>query len=120
MRWAAARYVVRTPGLLGERSLRITPEGLWLWSAAMGESRCAWTAVHDLRATPDHLFIYFSEENGQVVERFLGTEAGFREVGSPWAEAHLPPAARAGKRLQLDPVRTGTDAFFVAILERGG
>src|SRR5262249_55445499 len=63
LRWATLRYLGWTPGVLGARSLRISPEGLSMGSEAMGESRCAWTVVEDLRVTPEHLFIYFGEEN---------------------------------------------------------
>jgi 16S rRNA (cytosine967-C5)-methyltransferase len=57
-------------------------------------------------------------ENDDVVGAFLAERPDFAEVPSAWAGAHLPPSALSGPRIRLDPARTGTDGFFVAILER--
>jgi 16S rRNA (cytosine967-C5)-methyltransferase len=57
-------------------------------------------------------------ENDDVVDAFLAERPDFAEVPSAWATAHLPPAALSGSRIRLDPVRTRTDGFFVAILKR--
>jgi 16S rRNA (cytosine967-C5)-methyltransferase len=58
------------------------------------------------------------EENDAVVDLFLKEQPGFTGIGSPWARSHLSAQVQEGGRLRLDPLATGTDGFFVAILER--
>jgi len=60
----------------------------------------------------------FREENDEVVESFLKEQPEFSEAPPEWASALLPPAARSGRRFRLDPLSTGTDGFFIAILLR--
>jgi 16S rRNA (cytosine967-C5)-methyltransferase len=59
-------------------------------------------------------------ENRRQIDAFLGRHAGFRllPIAEPWGEVlgGAPPVA--GDCLQLSPLRTGTDGFFVAVLER--
>ncbi len=59
-----------------------------------------------------------AEENEAVVEKFLSEFGDFQAELPEWAKAHLPPAAQRGPFVVLDPVVTGTDGFFVAILRR--
>jgi 16S rRNA (cytosine967-C5)-methyltransferase len=60
----------------------------------------------------------FEEENGAVVDAFLAERPEFEEVRSEAAAAILPQAAFAGRRLRLDPVSTGTDGYFLAVMAR--
>lgn len=59
-------------------------------------------------------------ENEHRIGRFLETHAGFRLAPWPsaWPEGLLPPPAPPGDSLRLSPATTGTDGFFVAILQR--
>lgn len=61
-------------------------------------------------------------ENERQVEAFLATHAGFAVVSwaAFWPEGEVPPPAPPGSALRLSPASTGTDGFFVAILEREG
>jgi 16S rRNA (cytosine967-C5)-methyltransferase len=60
-------------------------------------------------------------ENERQVEAFLAAHPDFRPVPwtAAWPEGHVPPPATAGDWFRLSPASTGTDGFFVAILQRG-
>lgn len=60
-------------------------------------------------------------ENGAAVGSFLARRTDFRSlpVAAIWRSLlDAPPPAEAGVDLQLTPARTGTDGFYVAVLER--
>jgi 16S rRNA (cytosine967-C5)-methyltransferase len=60
------------------------------------------------------------EENTQRVEAFLARHAGFQVVpiADVWGAVLPTPCPATENFLTLTPARTGTDGFFVAILER--
>lgn len=66
----------------------------------------------------------FGEENSDQVDWFLEQTTAFRLVDPelPWADLPLPNECDAipakGSGLQLSPVRTNTDGFFVAVMEK--
>ena len=51
---------------------------------------------------------------------FLATRSGFAvvPVAGAWTETLRTPCPAAGPCLRLSPAATGTDGFFVAVLER--
>ncbi|MEQ9488094.1 MAG: RsmB/NOP family class I SAM-dependent RNA methyltransferase [Alphaproteobacteria bacterium] len=62
----------------------------------------------------------FRQENEAIVEKFLAGRSDFHTVpvANVWRETIGGKCPVSGKYLQLSPGRTGTDGFFVAILER--
>ncbi len=64
----------------------------------------------------------FEDENERVVERFLREHDGWTVVPPPGMPRHMPRNRwDAGDGLvRLDPVRSGTDGFFLAVLRRAG
>lgn len=62
----------------------------------------------------------FRQENEAIVERFLAGRPDFYTVpvNTVWQETVGGKCPASGDYLQLSPGRTGTDGFFVAILER--
>ncbi len=62
----------------------------------------------------------FRQENEAIVERFLAGRSDFHTVpvANVWHETVGGKCPASGPYLQLTPARTGTDGFFVAILER--
>jgi 16S rRNA (cytosine967-C5)-methyltransferase len=62
------------------------------------------------------------EENEAQVERFLAETPGFRTIDPSPAYQDLtgqpPPGQGLGPFIQLTPASTGTDGFFIAMLER--
>ncbi len=60
------------------------------------------------------------EENEARIAAFLAGHPAFRPVPTEvaWTEAGLGAATAAGPDLRLTPARHGTDAFYVAVLER--
>ncbi len=60
------------------------------------------------------------EENAERVEAFLARNADFKVIPIPdvWASVLTAPCPTADKFLTLTPHRTGTDGFFVAVMER--
>ena len=56
------------------------------------------------------------EENEDQVASFLQSYAGFAPVG---LKADIPAYER-GDALQMTPLKTGCDGFFVAVLRRAG
>ena len=54
------------------------------------------------------------EENEDVAQAFSKAHPEFEESASEWAAAHLPPACSHGSWVTIDPVKTGTDGFFMA------
>jgi len=60
------------------------------------------------------------EENEARLEAFLGRHAEFRPVPveQAWRDAGLGEAPAAGRDLRLTPARHGTDAFYVAVMDR--
>ena len=57
-------------------------------------------------------------ENEEVARAFGAAHPELHEVESAWGRESLPAACREGARLRLDPVRTGTDGFFIALWQR--
>ena len=65
----------------------------------------------------------FPAENDEAVRRFLQGNSGFRAIGGGevWRaalRASPPPGAIDGEFVRLLPHIAGTDAFFVAVMER--
>ena len=64
------------------------------------------------------------EENDEAVSAFLDRNAGFTPVGVPEVLARaemdkLAPVIRTTAHgLQMTPLRTGTDGFYVAVLRK--
>ncbi|MGN6551462.1 MAG: MFS transporter, partial [Pararhizobium sp.] len=64
------------------------------------------------------------EENTGQVDAFLIENPAFAPVSLPplWAEIHGPdkpaPHSADGNSLLLSPARTGTDGFFISVLQR--
>jgi len=58
------------------------------------------------------------EENEEVALAFSGAHPEFEESPSSWAMKHLPPACLQGSWITIDPVKTGTDGFFMATWRR--
>ncbi len=56
------------------------------------------------------------EENEAVAAKFLESHPAFQKI-APAVAARLPGAAVENQFLYLDPVRTGTDGFFVAVFK---
>lgn len=59
-------------------------------------------------------------ENEDVARAFAERHPEFRAVESAWARERLPGTCFEGSFLRFDPVRTGTDGFFLAIWEKTG
>ena len=57
-------------------------------------------------------------ENERVVEAFGAAHPEFCEVPSAWAQTRLPMRCFFGNRIHLDPLRSGTDGFFLVQWER--
>jgi 16S rRNA (cytosine967-C5)-methyltransferase len=60
------------------------------------------------------------DENEDQVEHFLGTVPGFRTLAADqvWRSVLATSCPAPGVCLRLSPATTGTDGFFVAVLER--
>jgi 16S rRNA (cytosine967-C5)-methyltransferase len=60
------------------------------------------------------------EENEEQITWFLETHPGFTllSVADVWAETLPGCCPAAGPYLRLSPAATGTDGFFVAVLQR--
>lgn len=60
------------------------------------------------------------EENAERVEAFLARNADFKviPIADVWASVLTAPCPTSDKFLTLTPHRTGTDGFFVAVMER--
>jgi 16S rRNA (cytosine967-C5)-methyltransferase len=58
-------------------------------------------------------------ENELVARCFTAAHAELLPTGSSWARKHLPAACLEGPYVRLDPVRSGTDCFFIALWQRG-
>jgi len=59
-----------------------------------------------------------AEENDDIARSFASEHGDFAEWRSPWARERLPEACWRGNWLILDPWRTRTDGFFLAVWER--
>lgn len=105
-----------------EEKWRLTPDRLEEFSRIQG-------GLLDLGAElvrPGGRLVYVTcsvlpRENGVAVGRFLARRTDFRSlsVAEIWrALLDSPPPSSAGVDLQLTPARTGTDGFYVAVLER--
>ena len=57
---------------------------------------------------------FLSEECEEVAIAFESHHPEFEPSPLAWAAEHLPPGCVEGHRLRLDPLLTGTDAFFLA------
>jgi 16S rRNA (cytosine967-C5)-methyltransferase len=60
------------------------------------------------------------EEDEAQIEHFLGVHPDFAlmPIGAVWREALGTPCPAREDTLRLSPARTGTDGFFVAVMER--
>ena len=63
---------------------------------------------------------FLEEECSDVADAFEARHPEFRRHESLWAKKNLPASALRDQRIYLDPVHTGTDAFFIACWERVG
>jgi 16S rRNA (cytosine967-C5)-methyltransferase len=122
------RVVIDAP-CSGTGSWRRHPDARWRFTPE---------ALSNLTATQDQLLdqgaglvksggrlVYITcsllpEENGERISAFLKRNAGFRVVSGPdvWRAVLPEPPPSGDEFLTLTPARTGTDGFFVAILER--
>lgn len=57
-------------------------------------------------------------ENEEVALAFAARHPDFVPDESRWARERIPPRCFEGASLRLDPVRTGTDGFFLALWRR--
>ena len=57
-------------------------------------------------------------ENEEVADSFAASHPEFETYRSQWAQARLPLRCLDGRYVRLDPVRTSTDAFFLAIWKK--
>jgi 16S rRNA (cytosine967-C5)-methyltransferase len=99
----------------------LTPERL---AEVIGRQRGALAAAMPL-VKPGGRLLYATcsvlvEENEERVAELLTTHRDFRTVTvvDAWAATLAAPCPVEGPCLRLSPVRTGTDGFFLAILER--
>jgi len=74
---------------------------------------------------PDGRLVYITcsflrGECEDVAAAFEERRPEFQGYVSDWAKAHLPATCVEGNRIRIDPVRTATDAFFVAQWKRAG
>ncbi len=56
-----------------------------------------------------------AEENEEVAASFGAAHPELEEWVPEWGRTHLPPECFCGAYVRLDPVRTGTDGFFLAM-----
>ncbi len=110
-----------------ETKWRLTPEAL---AARVGEQ----AALLDQALTllkPDGRIVYITcsllaAENTSQIAAFLGRHAGWQArsgselAQSAFADGPAPPALNAATGLTLLPGKSGTDGFFIAVLQRGG
>jgi 16S rRNA (cytosine967-C5)-methyltransferase len=59
-------------------------------------------------------------EGEDVADAFGARHPEFRPYTSIWARKNLPSACLGPRGIRLDPVRSGTDAFFISAWERSG
>ena len=62
---------------------------------------------------------FLPEECEDVADAFERRHPELKRASSSWAAGTLPPRCVEGQRIRLDPLLTGTDAFFVCLWERG-
>ncbi len=130
----ADRVLVDAP-CTGSGTWRRHPEGKWLIKpedpARAADRQKDILATASTLVAPGGRMIYvtcslFPEENEDVVSDFLANhdEFALRAVRPLWQEAlgsDMPKnliSGPAGKGIFLSPLRTGTDAFYIAIMER--
>jgi 16S rRNA (cytosine967-C5)-methyltransferase len=122
------RVLVDAP-CTGLGTLRRNPDLKWRQTPAdVAELAARQGAILDSAARlvkPGGRLVYatcsiLNEENGQVVEPFLGRHPDFalRPAGEVLANERI--AVEAGRFLELWPHRHGTDGFYAAVLERSG
>lgn len=61
---------------------------------------------------------FLGAEGDEVATAFEAEHPGFEPQPAEWAARRLPGGCVDGHRVRLDPVRTGTDAFFIALWRR--
>lgn len=130
----ADRVLVDAP-CTGSGTWRRHPEGKWLIKpedpGRAADRQKDILARASTLVAPGGRMIYvtcsiFPEENEDVVSDFLSShdEFALRAVRPLWQEAlgsDMPEnliSGPAGKGIFLSPLRTGTDAFYIAIMER--
>jgi len=127
---AFERVLVDAP-CSGSGAWRRSPDAKWrLSEAALAEEiarqRAILTAAADLPRPGGGRLVYvtcsfFKSENEDQVDWFLAERPDYAlaPAADVWAAAigGAPPVA--GDTLRLSPARTGTDGFFVAVMERG-
>lgn len=114
--WLHRKWLIRTPGLLGERRLTISPGAVTSWSAGLSESSCSWSAITDVRTTPEHIFLHVGNHQAIVVPRraFADAEAAeaFLRHVRAWRTAVVGAAAEltASQEVVPQPVDGGVSA----------
>ena len=102
---------------------RLTPEDLARYRTAQAEALNGAAAL----VAPGGRLVYATcsllpEENGAQVAGFLAAHADFSALDPEplWRATLGGPCPRHGNAVLLTPMGTGTDGFFVALLERRG
>lgn len=102
---------------------RLTPEMLAIYHAAQTEVMARAAPL----VKPGGRLVYITcsllpSENDARMAEFLASHADFspRDWRDFWPEGIARPQAPEGDALRLTPARSGTDGFFIAILQRGG
>lgn len=114
----------------GSGAWRRSPDAKWRLAAAdltaeVARQRTILTTAADLPKPGGGRLIYVTcsllqAENEAQIDWFLAARPDYAlvPVGDIWAETVGGTMPEAGDTLRLSPARTGTDGFFVAIMER--
>ncbi len=113
----------------GSGTWRRDPEAKWRLSrdeitSLIEQQRCILTTAHRMTKVGGRL-VYatcslLEEENEKQITWFLESHPGFAllSMTDVWAETLPSRCPTAGPYLRLSPASTGTDGFFVAVLQR--
>lgn len=114
----------------GSGAWRRSPDAKWrLTEAALADEvvrqRAILAAAADLPKPDGGRLVYvtcsiLAAENERQIDWFLAARPDFAlmPIGEVWQAAVGSAAPGSGRTLRLSPVRTNTDGFFVAVLER--
>ena len=123
------RFIIDAP-CSGTGTWRRAPDGKFRLSPAMLEnltriqSEILEKAVPKVKAGGRIIYITCSvlaEENEQIIDKFAAAHPEFapvnlRQIWEKFTEAPYPH--RSEKMLRMSPLTTGTDGFFIAVLEK--